>query len=228
MATQNFTFDEGLSVFSVTRAAYLAANPHLARLMAAAMVFRKSPSSSAVETLLLRRALSDSYPNKWEIPGGSVDATDASILAGVARELFEESGLVARHMCSPPILLLPSSIAETDARYRLTEDMRNGLGILPEDEDVDVNADQLTVTFLETRNLWAKATVLVEVESTEGVLLRDDEHAESAWVTEEDVLKGTLPGDEDGGDGKRRMDFVSDGCRRSILDGFRIYNQRSK
>jgi 8-oxo-dGTP pyrophosphatase MutT (NUDIX family) len=32
-------------------------------------------------------------PNRWEVPGGAVDDEDESILHGVARELWEESGL---------------------------------------------------------------------------------------------------------------------------------------
>ncbi|RAH40019.1 NUDIX hydrolase, partial [Aspergillus brunneoviolaceus CBS 621.78] len=43
--------------------------------------------------LLLRRAPTDSYPGRWEAPGGSCDATDASVLAGAAREVYEETGL---------------------------------------------------------------------------------------------------------------------------------------
>lgn len=33
-------------------------------------------------------------PNRWEIPGGGVDDDDESILHAVARELWEEAGLV--------------------------------------------------------------------------------------------------------------------------------------
>ncbi|RAK71003.1 NUDIX hydrolase, partial [Aspergillus fijiensis CBS 313.89] len=43
--------------------------------------------------LLLRRAPTDSYPGRWEAPGGSCDATDGSVLAGAAREVYEETGL---------------------------------------------------------------------------------------------------------------------------------------
>ncbi|PYH45978.1 NUDIX hydrolase [Aspergillus saccharolyticus JOP 1030-1] len=43
--------------------------------------------------LLLRRAPTDSFPGHWEAPGGSCDETDASILSGAAREVFEETGL---------------------------------------------------------------------------------------------------------------------------------------
>lgn len=47
--------------------------------------------------LLLQRAATDSMPNKWELPGGAVDDDDPTILRGAARELAEESGLVAQH-----------------------------------------------------------------------------------------------------------------------------------
>ncbi|KAI9158118.1 RNA pyrophosphohydrolase [Paramyrothecium foliicola] len=45
--------------------------------------------------LLIQRASHDSMPNRWEIPGGAVDKEDPSMLFGAARELWEESGLVA-------------------------------------------------------------------------------------------------------------------------------------
>ncbi|KAJ6780397.1 hypothetical protein PWT90_03541 [Aphanocladium album] len=215
MATPKYTFHASLAGLNVSKAAYLAANPHIVRLMAAAMVFRLDPATSAPQVLLLRRAASDSYPLRWEIPGGSVDASDATVLDGVARELWEETGLVAAHMVAP-ILLSPPEEEEG-----LTEEIRAGLGIQPRDEQLGVNRDGLSVTFMETGNVWAKPAVLVTARSTEtAVVLRDEEHAEAAWVTEEDVRRGELRG-EDGT--KRRMDFVSDGVRRSILDGFRVY-----
>jgi len=49
--------------------------------------------------LLLRRAVWDTMPGAWELPGGKVDP-DESVEAGLARELFEETGLVAGR-CSP-------------------------------------------------------------------------------------------------------------------------------
>ena len=45
--------------------------------------------------LLLQRAAHDSMPHRWETPGGAVDADDATILHGVARELREEARLAA-------------------------------------------------------------------------------------------------------------------------------------
>jgi 8-oxo-dGTP pyrophosphatase MutT (NUDIX family) len=48
------------------------------------------------KVLLIQRASHDSMPNRWEIPGGAVDDEDPTILYGAAREMWEESGLIAK------------------------------------------------------------------------------------------------------------------------------------
>jgi len=56
-------------------------------------------SDGAPETekkiLLIQRSAHDSWPGRWEIPGGACDPEDPSILYSVARELWEEAGLKA-------------------------------------------------------------------------------------------------------------------------------------
>jgi 8-oxo-dGTP diphosphatase len=54
----------------------------------------------AGRVLLVRRALWDSLPGHWELPGGKVDAGEQPALA-LTRELREETGLVA---CGVPAL----------------------------------------------------------------------------------------------------------------------------
>ncbi|KIW31009.1 uncharacterized protein PV07_02694 [Cladophialophora immunda] len=51
--------------------------------------------SNDLRVLLIQRAAHDSAPLRWEVPGGASDLEDASILHSVARELWEEAGLVA-------------------------------------------------------------------------------------------------------------------------------------
>ena len=46
--------------------------------------------------LLVQRAAHDTYPLHQEIPGGMVDATDATISDALARELSEETGMVMK------------------------------------------------------------------------------------------------------------------------------------
>ncbi|KAN0086888.1 NUDIX hydrolase domain-like protein [Elaphomyces granulatus] len=43
--------------------------------------------------LLIKRADEDTYPRCWEMPGGSVEQEDPTILDAVAREVREETGL---------------------------------------------------------------------------------------------------------------------------------------
>lgn len=46
--------------------------------------------------LVIQRAAHDSLPNKWEFPGGAADDEDPTVFHAAARELWEESGLVAK------------------------------------------------------------------------------------------------------------------------------------
>ncbi|KAK0719073.1 NUDIX hydrolase domain-like protein [Apiosordaria backusii] len=63
--------------------------PLLKHLATGALVFSQDD-----HILLLQRAPDDSMPLKWEIPGGACDLEDETVLHGLARELWEESGLL--------------------------------------------------------------------------------------------------------------------------------------
>ena len=48
----------------------------------------------APRLLLVQRAATErAFPNLWEVPGGSSEGTDPTVLHSVAREVFEETGL---------------------------------------------------------------------------------------------------------------------------------------
>lgn len=93
-----------VSSFNVPIPDYLAScssQPDL--LVASAAVFRPRPHSNpngdgaAPRILLLQRAATDYAPLGWEVPGGAAEpGRDATVLAAVARELHEESGLAAQ------------------------------------------------------------------------------------------------------------------------------------
>lgn len=59
-----------------------------------AVVFNRARTA----VLLVQRSASDSMPGLWEVPGGGVDDEDATVAHAVARELWEEAGLVARRV----------------------------------------------------------------------------------------------------------------------------------
>lgn len=102
-------------------------------------------------------------PNKWELPGGAVDAADATVLHGAARELLEEAGLRAR---------------------RFTHVITEGPGAAP--GQIFPNRDQTKTWCRFTFG------VEVEVEGDVGELgfgvrLDPNEHQDFVWATEEEV-----------------------------------------
>ncbi|PMD19202.1 hypothetical protein NA56DRAFT_750674 [Hyaloscypha hepaticicola] len=89
----SFTHSPSLAPFAISVEEYLTQHPEYDGLAGGAMVF-----DSEDRLLIVQRAAHDSMPNLWEVPGGACDSTDESILHGVARELFEETGLRVREL----------------------------------------------------------------------------------------------------------------------------------
>jgi 8-oxo-dGTP pyrophosphatase MutT (NUDIX family) len=91
------------SKFSISAEAYISENPDVPAfyqyLATGAIVFDQSDPK---RVLLIQRASNDSMPNLWETPGGGCDAEDQTVLHSVARELWEEAGLVAK-LIGPPV-----------------------------------------------------------------------------------------------------------------------------
>lgn len=104
--------------FDVPMKEFAAAHPEADRFIVGGFVFTNRPlndlpfSSSATAKaktqsdaksgslpliLLLQRAASDSHGGLFDFPGGSAEDTDASLLDGVAREVFEETGFHVSH-----------------------------------------------------------------------------------------------------------------------------------
>jgi len=94
----NFTFDPKLhSLFNRSMRAFLSNIPVYRLIAIGALVFIRTPLTVHPEQedriLLIQRASHDIFPLLWEIPGGGCDHSDETILHGLARELWEESGL---------------------------------------------------------------------------------------------------------------------------------------
>lgn len=182
---------------SSTPAAFLAANPSIHHLMTGALV-----TNAQGQVLLLRRAPHDSWPLKWEIPGGCVDDEDVNIVAAAVRELWEETGLRAK-MVKAPVRLVPADQA----------------GELPVDvleTKLEMIGDFLIFRVKEV--VWGKLAVWIDVESYDAVKICDDEHVEFAWVTEQEARERKF---SDG----RELDFTSEGVRRNVLEGFRLWRE---
>jgi|SRR3569833_125783 len=93
--TPEFSYgaDASVAAFAVSEKTYLQNKPQFDRLVVGALVY--DPQG---RLLLIRRAAHDFMPLTWEIPGGALDASDATILDGLARELWEETGLLMRRV----------------------------------------------------------------------------------------------------------------------------------
>ncbi|KAL5082819.1 hypothetical protein Trisim1_003149, partial [Trichoderma cf. simile WF8] len=90
----DFAFDESLIEWTVPKSDWLEIHDkNFDGVATSAYIF-----DAQGRVLLVQRAAHDSMPNLWETPGGAVDSGDSSILAGCAREVREEVGLVARRM----------------------------------------------------------------------------------------------------------------------------------
>ncbi|KAF3051242.1 hypothetical protein E8E11_009228 [Didymella keratinophila] len=101
MPTHSFQYDESVAEFAVSKNAYLKAHPNATFKLVATAALVLDTSLPTPRILLLQRAASDSYPGKWEPPGGAVDDEDSTILHAAARELWEEAGLQASHISGP-------------------------------------------------------------------------------------------------------------------------------
>lgn len=86
--SSSFIVPSDLSQYDITLEDFLTRNPKYTNLAVGAYLFHEN------RLLIVQRSKHEhAFPNLWEIPGGSCDPTDKSILHGAARELMEETGL---------------------------------------------------------------------------------------------------------------------------------------
>lgn len=80
---------------TVPLSTFLAQNRQYTNLAVGAFIFVSSNSTTpALRLLIVQRAASErGFPNLWEVPGGSCEASDPTVLHSLARETFEETGL---------------------------------------------------------------------------------------------------------------------------------------
>lgn len=123
--------------------------------------------------LLVQRAASErTFPNMWEVPGGSAEFDDPSILHSVARETFEETGL------------------------RLTRFVRQvGDGIefgTPRNRAWIKLAFEIQVAELHGTAPGQTPTPAAEAGEPTPVTLDPEEHQRHAWATEAEIRLCTL------------------------------------
>ncbi|KAK5655952.1 hypothetical protein OQA88_5087 [Cercophora sp. LCS_1] len=165
-----------------------------------ALVFSPEP-----RLLVIQRAKTDSLPEKWEIPSGVVsnDPTkDATITSAVARELWEETGMLARGLVrlatAPAVIGSPTSEAQ-----------------------LQTEADGFVFSNSTRTKVFCRYVFEVDVgDAVPGgqhhVRLNPCEHQDFLWVSEEEARDGIV------GEEKLKIDFTSEHLQRLISEGFKL------
>jgi 8-oxo-dGTP pyrophosphatase MutT (NUDIX family) len=206
----SFTTEPSLKEWSVPAQTYLKRHPHpdgknLDNIATSALIFRTSTDNDSNASnspqpqrrvLLLQRAAHDSMPLCWEPPGGAVDPGE-TILEGCAREVYEESGLAARRI----VRVVKDGIV-----------FRNSSGTMTIGK----------VVFEVEGNLAGEGES--ESEDTAGVVVKLDpnEHADWAWVTEDEVRKGMVKGREEKLAGATTYEVLMEGFRLKREEDARV------
>ncbi len=196
-----FTAHPSVAAFDVPAATYLASAPplggvHIQHLATGALVFHHDHTSGKDRVLVVRRAAHDSLPGRWEVPGGACDDDDPSVLYAVARELWEEAGLVATHV--GPVVA--NDVFLTGAgRVVLKLTFSVDVGSNPPGESTGTGTGTGT---------GAPPTVTLD----------PDEHQAHLWVTEEEATAGQA--------GDVEITFTCPEQRAVILKGFRVRKER--
>ncbi|KAJ4419058.1 hypothetical protein N0V82_005181 [Gnomoniopsis sp. IMI 355080] len=198
---KDFKFHPSLAKFNVPYEDLLATlNSTLATpldgLCTGAVVFKTyhDDPEQRIRILLVQRSASDSMPNRWEIPGGSVDPGE-TILAGAVREVREESGLVVKEIVD------------------LVEQLEH-------DDWETVEGGYL----FRTRRLAriVKYTFVVEVEDVNVLKLDPNEHQDCVWATEAEcrAKKAVRTEEKDMGKGPVDLKFTTDAQEEAIFKAF--------
>ena len=162
-----------------------------------ALVFSPEP-----KVLVIQRAKTDSLPEKWEIPSGVVSndpVKDATITLAVARELWEETGMLARGLVrlvtAPAVLGSPASEAQ-----------------------LQTEADGFVFSNSTRTKVFCRYVFEVDVEDVvqHHIRLNPYEHQDFLWVSEEEARNGIV------GEEKLKIEFTSEHLQRLISEGFRL------
>ncbi|KAG6016411.1 hypothetical protein E4U43_003695 [Claviceps pusilla] len=198
---QNHHHHPSLTLYSIPPSQYIHRN-HLPwhAVAVGALIFNNPRAPTHL--LLLQRAGHDSWPYRWEVPGGGVgdEELGESILGGLAREVREETGLrvvYVRRMVPVPV---PVS------------------GAMPEGQDGKDGQDttKMAHVFWNSSKTKLIGKFVFEVCVADApevdmppVVLDEREHCDFLWATEDVVRSG-------------RLELTGPEQRDIILEGFRL------
>ncbi|KAF7596908.1 hypothetical protein BBP40_011953 [Aspergillus hancockii] len=212
-----FTIPPHLNEYNVPLSTFTTSNPQWTNFVVGGLVFsRSSPEKSKGDeseegqprVLLLQRALTDSLPGYWEGPGGGCEDTDETILAAVAREVVEESGLHVSRIVDL-VGIEPWSKQKNGTMFHVVKfsflvEVHEADGVFEEDDGEKQGEKRVEV----------EGAVIQRWEDR--VRLEPSEHSTYEWATEEEVRLSL--------EGKGKYKILEDEGR-NLLSGFRRLGQ---
>ena len=235
----NYTVAPHLQAYAVPFADLRVANSQYTHYVGGGLIFSRSasPKTSApkngdakelaqaknrLRLLLLQRSYEDSYGGQWEGPGGSCDPEDDNLLDGVAREVFEESGLrVSRFVelaGKEEWVRERSGQIISAVKFTFIVEVHEGASISQFGAEDGFEGENGVPAPAEEGNGNGNE-VKLERRWEEMVKLDPAEHRDFEWVTEEDVMDAENAKNEGG-----FKSFANQG--RTMLDAFRIMKEK--
>ncbi|KAI9865695.1 MAG: hypothetical protein M1813_002153 [Trichoglossum hirsutum] len=184
-----FHIPEELNSFAVPAESWLNSHQEYQHLVIGALIFgyrRPAAGDSSGDNrqphlLLIKRSEVDSYPGRWEVPSGSVERTDPTILDAVVREVFEETGLrVSRFV---------GQVGGEDIRWFT----RGVLQVLKLSFEIEVAEVPERLTARSTPQVHGGQSETPNLEDVP-VTLDPQEHQAYEWVTKEELEDGYKTG----------------------------------
>ncbi|KAL4746518.1 hypothetical protein BDW72DRAFT_207266 [Aspergillus terricola var. indicus] len=222
----NYTVAPHLEHFAVPFPEFRAANPQYTHFVGGGLIFSRTATKNIHEgtemeerplcVLLLQRSFEDSYGGQWEGPGGSCDPEDESILDGVAREVFEESGLhVSRFVelvAKTEWVKQRPDLVELAAKFTFIVEVHEAKAVTSASkgtgQDAGLPADKVNDGTV-SQSLGRRWEEMVKLDPAE--------HRDFEWVTEKEVREA-----EDGTG--RFKSFANMG--KTLLEAFRMLRER--
>ncbi|KAI9860486.1 MAG: hypothetical protein M1813_006145 [Trichoglossum hirsutum] len=188
---------EELNSLAISLESWLSSHQEYQILAVGALIFgyRRPTSEDAPgddrqpHLLLIKRSENCTHPGCWEVPGGSVESGDPTILYAVAREVSEEAGLRLTRFIEQ---------IGGGVRYRSQRRKAKGFKLSFEIEIAEIPAYMTIRGSLHARNNDSQmcSDESDKVPSLEDIpiSLNPTEHQAYEWVTEEDLKIGYKAG----------------------------------
>ncbi|KAK8873509.1 NUDIX hydrolase domain-like protein [Apiospora arundinis] len=160
--------------------------------------------------LLVQRALTDSCPGIWEAPGGTCDdKVDRTVVEAAARELAEETGLVAR------AALGCVGTEKVRGGWRTIVTFLMEIESPPQQQQQREQGSNAVATAVAAEEAVAEGPSPSLKSLNSAVILDPKEHGDFVWATEEEVR-------QDQAQGRHLKWRPGNGQKDRVLEGFRM------